>query len=227
MEWVKRLTAFLLVVVVIALVFHHRSQVGEWIVEIEDWIATLGVWGPLIFVVLFIALTSVFFPDSILSAVAGALFGVPVGMAVSFVGAIVAQGIAFAISRRLLHQRVRRAILHQPKLAAIQRAADRAGFRLQFLLRLTPLNPVAVSHVLGTTGTHFRVFLLACLGLAPALFVQVYLGYTTKHMIKAAGQVSQHSAIETVTVVVGLFACLLLFIVITRLAQKAIAEADL
>lgn len=227
MGWRKPLTGSLLAGVVVALVVYYRKQLSSQIVEIENWIAGLGIWGPFVFVGLFIVLTTAFFPDSVLSAVAGALFGTLVGTAVVIVGAIVAQCIAFAMSRHFLQQRVRRLITSRPKFAAIQRAAEREGFRLQFLLRLTPLNPVAVSHVLATTGSRFGAFLLACLGLIPGLFVQVYCGYTAKHMIKATGQMSQHSTIETVLVVVGLVACLLLFVVVTRIAQRAVAQAEL
>lgn len=226
MGWAKLLTGVLLCAVVIGLGLHFRTQVSSRIVEVENWIAGLGFWGPLVYVGLFILLTSLLFPDSVLSALAGALFGTLVGLAVVLVGAAVAQSIAFWISRRFLQPRVLRAVLRRPKLAAIREAADREGLRLQFLLRLSPLNPVLVSHVLGTTGTRYRVFLLACLGLVPGFFVQVYFGYAAKHMIKAAAQVGRHSTIETVVVAIGLVACVLLLVLVSRLAQNAIAQAE-
>lgn len=226
MGWGRLLLVVLLIGGLVALAFHYGTQLGSRMVEVEDWIADLGIWGLLMFFGLFIVLTSLFFPDSVLSALAGALFGTLVGAVVVIVGAIVAQIIAFGISRNFLQHRVRRAIMHRPKLTAFQRAADREGFRLQLLLRLTPLNPVAVSHVLGTTGTPFGVFLLACLGLIPSLFVQVYCGYTARHMIEAAGQVGGHSTMQTMLVVAGLIACLLVFVIVTRIAQKALAEAE-
>jgi uncharacterized membrane protein YdjX (TVP38/TMEM64 family) len=226
MERRKLLIGVLLAAVAVVVVAYYRAPLAGKVVEIENWIGRLGIWGPVVYVGLFILLTSVFFPDSVLTAVAGALFGTLVGTPVVVVGALVTQSIAFAISRHFLQQRVEELIKSRPKFAAIRRAAERGSFRLQFLLRLTPLNPVIVSYVLGTTGSRFGVFFVACLGLVPALFVQVYCGYTAKHMIKAAGQVSQHSTLETVLVVLGLVACLLLFFFVTRLAQRAIAEAE-
>lgn len=213
------------IAVLIALAVWFGPHIGDEIVAIEAWIAGLGAWGPLVFTVLLIALTSMFVPDSLLAAAAGAMFGIAIGTVVTVVGVFAAQCIAFGISRHFLNDRVQRALAHRPKLAAIQRAADHEGLRLQLLLRLTPLNPVAVSHVLATTRVRFATFLVACAGLVPGLFVEVYCGYTAKHMFKVAGQVSEHSTLHTVLTIVGLVVCILLLVYVTRLARKAIAEA--
>ncbi len=226
MERGKLIAGILLVMFVIALGVHYGSELHSKIVEIENWIAGLGIWGPLAFLALFVLLTSVFFPDSVLSATAGLLFGPGLGLAVVLLGAIVVQSIAFGLSRHFFLRRVQDLIVNRPKLAAIQRAANQHGFRLQLLLRLVPINPVLVSYVVATTGTRFGVFLLACLGLIPGLFVQVYCGYTAKHMIKVAGTPDGHSSVQTFLIGAGLVACLLLLVMVTRLAQKAIAEAQ-
>lgn len=227
MGWVKLSIGILLCAVILALVIQYREVVNSRVVQIENWIAGLGWQGPLVYLGLFILLTSLFFPDSVLSAIGGALFGTTVGFGVVLIGALVAQSLAFWLSRRFLQPRVLRAIAHRPKLTAIRRAADQQGLRLQFLMRFTPLNPMIVSYILATTGISYGVFLLGCLGIVPALFVQVYLGFTAKHMIKAAAQAQGHSMIETVVVVVGLVACLLLLLLVTRTARKAIAQAEL
>ncbi|MCA9103747.1 MAG: VTT domain-containing protein [Pirellulales bacterium] len=171
-------------------------------------------------------MTLLFAPDSMLSAVAGAMFGPVEGTVIVAIGSLIAQSLAFTISRRLLQARVVRMVQRRPKLAAIRRAADRQGLRLQTLLRLAPINQVAISHVLGTTGTSYRVFMLACLCIVPTLFVQVYIGYTAKHMIKVAGQVSDHSPLQTVGIVAGLVASLLVLVTVAQLARRALAEAE-
>jgi uncharacterized membrane protein YdjX (TVP38/TMEM64 family) len=227
MGWAKTLIGLLLLAIAVALAYHYRSDLSGPIVEWENEIAGLGRWAPLAYLGMFILLTSLFFPDSVLSALAGALFGTLVGFSVVLTGALVAQSLAFWLSRRFLQPLVLRAIANRPKFNAIRQAADQQGLRLQFLLRLTPLNPVLVSHVVGTTDTRFGSFLLGCLGLIPALFVQVYLGFAAKHMIKAAAQEQGHSVAETGVVVVGLITCLLLFILVTRAARKAMAQAEL
>jgi uncharacterized membrane protein YdjX (TVP38/TMEM64 family) len=226
MSWIKLSIAAVVVALLGALAYHYRADVGPMVLKMEDWIADLGVWGPLVFTALFIVLTSFFFPDSLLSAVAGALFGAVVGMVVVLVGVAIAQCIAFGVSRHFLQDRIRQALSKQPKLAAIQGAADREGLRLLVLLRLAPLNPVLVSHVIGTTRIGFGVFLFACVGLIPSLFVEVYLGYAAKHMVKAASAVSEHSTAQTVLTVLGAGVMVFLLVYLTRMAQRALAEAE-
>ena len=63
-----------------------------------------------------------------------------------------------SIARLFLHEMVRRWLSGNPRLAAIERAVNREGFRFQFLLRLTPLHPVTVSYLLGAGNTRFRRF---------------------------------------------------------------------
>jgi uncharacterized membrane protein YdjX (TVP38/TMEM64 family) len=225
-EWGKLFAGILLVVLVIALGVHYSGQLHGHILDVEHWIAGLGVWGPVAYLGLLIVLTSVFFPDSVLGAVAGALFGPWLGTAVVLLGAVIVQCIAFGLSHHFFKHRVQQAIERRPKLSTIQRAANHRGFRLQFLLRLLPLNPVMVSYVIGTTTTRFPVFLAALFGLIPGLFVQVYTGYAAKHMIKAAGQPGGHSTMHLVLVAAGLVVCLVLLVVVVRMAQKAVAEAE-
>jgi uncharacterized membrane protein YdjX (TVP38/TMEM64 family) len=112
-----------------------------------------------------------------------------------------------------------------PKLAAIESAVAREGLRLQFLLRLTPINPVTVSYVLGASQTRFSAFLAAALGLIPALFVEVYFGYTAKHLAEVAGQASEHSSLHTAFTIVGLVLCVALLAYVVRLARRAVAGA--
>ena len=226
MGWRNLFAGILLLVVIIAVGVHYSSQLHGRIVEIENWIAGLGVWGPLAFLGLFIVLTSLFFPDSLLGATAGVLFGPWIGTVVVLLGAAVVQSIAFGLSRHFFHQWVQKGIERQPKLAAIQRAANQSGFRLQFLMRILPLNPVLVSHVIATTGTRFSVFLAGCLGLVPGMFVQVYTGYAAKHMIVAAGAPTEHTTLHTMLVAGGLVTCLLLLVMVIRAAQKAVAEME-
>ncbi len=68
--------------------------------------------------------------------------------------------------------------------------------------------------------------MLATIGLIPGLFCEVYFGYLTSHVTKVAGNVSEHSTLRTVVTVVGFVFCILLMVCISRIASKAIAEAE-
>ena len=94
-----------------------------------------------------------------------------------------------------------------------------------FLLRLAPINPSLVSYVLGTTGVRFHAFLAACVGLLPAYFVAVYLGYAAKHATKLAGHVSEHSTAHHIATFTGLALSIVLLLGLAHYARKAIQEA--
>jgi uncharacterized membrane protein YdjX (TVP38/TMEM64 family) len=190
---------------------------------LEQWIASHGAWGFVVFILALIIGTSLFVPDTLFAVAAGVLFGVMWGTVVVVVGSVLTAALDYAISQRFLQSPVRRWLAANPRLAALERAVKAEGLRFLFLLRLTPIHPVTVSYVLGASNTRFPVFLAATLGLIPALFVEVYFGYTAKHLAKVSGQVGDHSPLHTVLTVAGLVLCVGLLLYVIRLARRALA----
>jgi len=136
---------------IVAIVVGGR-EIGNHINAIESWITKLGPWGVLAFVGLFTLATSFLLPDTVLCIIAGALFGLGWGIAAVIAGSVLAAALQFALSHKLMRARIQRTIAAKPSLAAIQRAVSRDEFRLQVLLRLTPLNPATISYLLGAAG---------------------------------------------------------------------------
>jgi uncharacterized membrane protein YdjX (TVP38/TMEM64 family) len=211
--------------VLTAVVWFGRHA-GDEIKAMESWIAGHGAWGWVVFVGMLIVFTSMFVPDTLLAVAAGVLFGLAWGTVLTIVGVMITAALNFLAARRLLRPRIEKMLEQHPKLRAIRRAATREGLRLQLLLRLSPINPVSVSYVLGASGVRFSTFMLATIGLIPGLFCEVYFGYLASHVTKVAGNVSEHSTLRTVVTIVGFVFCIALMIFISRVASKAIAEAD-
>lgn len=199
------------------------SFFGHHLPAFERWVESHGIAGFVVFVIALVVCTSLFVPDTIFAVAAGVLFGLVWGTVLVVAGSLLTAGLDFAISRHVLRARVRRWLEASPKLAAVERAVACEGLRLQFLLRLTPIHPVTVSYVLGASETRFATFLTACLGLIPALFVEVYFGYTAKHLAKAAGEVSEHSSLHTAFTIAGLLLSAGLLAYVVRLARRALA----
>lgn len=193
---------------------------------IEDWIDRQGPWGYLAYVVAVIVFTSIFVPDTLFAVIAGALFGLLWGTVLVVVASLLTAAFDFLLGRLVFQQAVLGWLDRNPRFAAIERAVHREGFRFQFLLRLTPINPVTVSYILGATKTRFPTFILACLGMIPSLFVEVYFGYVAKHVAKVTGQVSEHSRLHTAFTIAGLVLCVALLVYVVRLARKALAESE-
>ena len=181
--WIKLALGLALVAAALGLgrAFGHR------IPAIESWIAGQGAWGYAVFVACVVVGTSLFVPDTAFAVMAGALFGLGPGTVLMAIACLLTAVVDFLLARLLLQTAVHGWLGRSPRLAAIAEAVNREGFRFQILLRLTPINPVTVSYVLGATGARLAPFLAACLGLLPARFVEVYFGYVAKHMAKVSG----------------------------------------
>jgi uncharacterized membrane protein YdjX (TVP38/TMEM64 family) len=197
-------------------------EAGHHAAAIQRWIADLGPAGQGVFVGLMALGTSLLIPESLFAVAAGALFGVPSGFATAFVGNVLVAVVQYALARRLLRGRIQRMLSFRPQLAAVQRAVLRDEARLQLLLRLTPLNAASLSYAFGAAGVRFSGFLFACVGLAPHVLMEVYLGHAGQRLTRlSAGTISHSFAHEAVTFG-GLLVSALAVFIISRVARKAI-----
>ncbi len=208
----------------IAIVVVGRD-IDHHINAIESWITNLGPWGVLAFVGLFVLATSFLLPDTVLCIIAGALFGLGWGLAAVVAGSLLAGALQFALSRQLLRAPIQRALATRPSLAAIQRAVSRDQFRLQVLLRLTPLNPATISYLLGAAGVRFSGFLIGCLALTPNLAIEVYFGHAGKHVARMASGDTRTTHLHDLAIIGGLAVCIIVIVLISRTARRAVMQA--
>jgi uncharacterized membrane protein YdjX (TVP38/TMEM64 family) len=209
---------------IVAIVAGGR-EIEHHISAIESWITKFGPWGVLTFVGLFALATSVLLPDTVLCIIAGALFGLGWGVAAVLAGSVLAAAIQFTLAHQLLRARIQRTLAARPSLAAIQRAVSRDEFRLQALLRLTPLNPATISYLLGAAGVRFSGFLIACLALTPNLVIEVYFGHVGKHAARLAGSNARTAHLHDLAIIGGLAVCVAVMVLVSRMARKAVTQA--
>ncbi|MFZ1985583.1 MAG: VTT domain-containing protein [Desulfatitalea sp.] len=212
------------VLLVIAIVLAGR-QVAHHIHAIELWIANLGPWSVLAFIGLYVLATSLLVPETVIAIIAGALFGLWWGFAVVMAASLIAAPLQFILARHILRTRIQRFTAARPSLAAIQQAVQRDAFRLQVLLRLTPLNPATFSYLLGAVGVRFSGFLMACLVLAPHWFIEVYFGTAGKHIARMAGRHTPVVSLHDLVLIGGLVATIIVMVFVSRAARKAVMEA--
>ena len=194
---------------------------------IETWISNLGLLGFFAYIILFVLLTSVFVPDTVLGIIAGTLFGLTLGISAVFAGALAGSALQYWLSSSLLQERIGRIVASKPNLAAIQRAVRQQEFRLQMLLRLTPISPVMTSYLLGASGVGFVGFLAACSGLLPAFFLEVYFGYAGKHIARMASRNELTVVMHDALIIGGFVAAVIVMIYISRMARQAVEDAAL
>ena len=192
---------------------------------LEGWMHDLGPWALVAYVGVFLALTTVFVPDTLLAIVAGAVFGMRVGIVVVSVAGLLAATLQYFLARTLLRDRIAVWLRGHPRLSAIQDALGHDQVKLQWLLRLTPFNPTTVSYLLGATGVRFVPYLLACLGLIPAFVVEVYVGHAGRNLASAADRRDAVGPWHDVLMIAGLIACLIVVLWVARVARRAVRDA--
>jgi uncharacterized membrane protein YdjX (TVP38/TMEM64 family) len=224
-----RLGAVLPYIVAAALLVGATVIFGREVVRhinaIEGWIEGFGPWGMVVFVALFAVLSSLLMPETVLGIVSGALFGLGGGTIALVSGILFAASLQYFLSRHILRGRIESMLTSRPTLLAIQRAARSQEFRLQVLLRLTPLNPAVISYVLGAAGVRFGGFFTACLALIPHALLEVYFGHAGKQMAKMAAADGRSDLINGAVIVGGLAAGILVMVLVSRSARKALQQA--
>jgi len=224
--WRRTIVPYVLaaVAVVVAIVVLGR-EIHEHLRAMENWIAGLGIWGPIAFVALIVVATSLLVPDTALAIAAGALFGFVVGGIVVVVGGLLAAMVQYALARRLLRGAIQRETARRASLRSIVEAVRRREIGIQVLVRLTPLGPAMVSYLMGAAGVRFGGFVLACLVMIPAFLTEAYFGHAGVHVASMPGRIRGGFDLRDGLLLGGLVVVVVVMAVVGRAAHRAIQEA--
>jgi uncharacterized membrane protein YdjX (TVP38/TMEM64 family) len=212
-------------VLIIAAIIILGEEIDHHLIVVEGWISNLGLFGVLVYILLFVIMTSAFFPDTIMGIIAGTLFGLKFGSIAVFAGFLVGSAFQYWLSSHLLKDRIEHMVASKPNLLSIQQAVRQQEFRLQLLLRLTPISPVMLSYILGVSGVKFLGFLIACIVHFPIFFLEVYFGYAGKHIARMAGRSELSVVMDDVLVIGGLISAIVVVFLVSRKARQAIETA--
>lgn len=138
--------------------------------SIKAWLVSLGPWGPLVFLGAFVGGSLVGLPGMAFVIGARLAFGPWLGLALGYVGGILAITVPFLVARLLRRQA---AVPWKPKPKILRRAWDllethplRAIIVLRLMLWFNP----PVSYALALSPLRFRAYLLgSAVALAPVV----------------------------------------------------------
>ncbi|MEV0889074.1 TVP38/TMEM64 family protein [Streptomyces microflavus] len=150
---------------------------GELLSGVRAWVDSLGFWGPVIFALCYALAVTALLPGSVLTASAGALFGVPLGAAVVLVGATAGAALSFGVARWLGRPTVER-YAGSGRLGRLDTFLSRRGFAAVLVVRLVPLFPFwVINYGAGVAGVRFSSYAAAtALGIVPGTLVYLGLG---------------------------------------------------
>lgn len=145
---------------------------------IQNWLSTLGIWGPIIYILIYTAFTLLILPSTALNLMGGALFGAWLGTLWTTIAAIVAAIIAFWFTRKFNQTRIVHRLNNH--LSSLDKELQQGGLFYIAAIRLLPILPYGlVNYIAGLTSIKFRDYFLGTLiGTLPGVLPFVLLGST-------------------------------------------------
>ena len=225
-DWTRLLLRVALVAVALVAGFFLIRFLGGYLPVFRDWVKGLGPWiGPMVFILGYVVAVVALLPAVVLTVAAGVIFGLT-GTLYVFIGATLGSILAFLISRHFARRVIEKRIQGDARFAAIDRAVGEEGFKIAFLIRLSPVFPfVFVNYALGLTRVRLAHYALASFGILPGSLLYVYGGTVAGEVAAAAGGAKAGGPWYYATLALGFAATLAVTVIVTRIATRALREA--
>ena len=196
--------------------------VGEWSASLGAWIKSIGYWGPAAFIIIYAVATVLLIPASALTVIAGLVFGIGFGSLWVILGANLGASLAFLIGRYLARDRIEQKVEGNEKFQAIDKAVGEQGWKVVALTRLSPVFPFGLqNYAYGLTRVKWIHYALASLiAMIPGTVMYVYIGT----LGKVAAESDSTSTAKTILYVVGFIATVVVTVLVTKTAKKALEQ---
>ena len=149
----------LLGALVAMLLVARALHLGDRLADLRSWIEGLGPWGPLVFLLLYVAAVVAAVPGSALTVAAGALFGSVLGVALVSVGATLGASLSFLIARYFAREGTAQWLSRSDKFRRLDELTQRRGPIIVALTRLVPIFPFnLLNYGFGLTRVPFWTY---------------------------------------------------------------------
>ncbi len=149
------LFSVLLVLLILARVFNLGSRVGE----LRIWILSLGSWGLLVYISIYIAAVILAVPGSVITIMGGVLFGSVRGVVAVSIASTIGASLAFLISRHIARDSVARRFEANARFQSLDRLTKDHGAIVVAITRLVPLFPFnLLNYGFGLTKVPFWTY---------------------------------------------------------------------
>jgi uncharacterized membrane protein YdjX (TVP38/TMEM64 family) len=172
LRWARPLVLLAVVATGVAVALAVGVQPIE---EIRATVDSVGSGAPVLYVLLYAALTLTPTPATLTSITAGVLFGLPLGLLVVLAGALTGSAVGFGLARGLGRDAVR--ALDSRQLQRLDGLLRRRGLVAVIGIRLVPLPFAAVNYACGLSALRLRDYLLGtAVGIMPGATAYVSVG---------------------------------------------------
>ncbi len=144
--------------------------------EFKEKVNSFGIWGPVLYIIVYVLRPLILFPAGVLSASAGLIWGPAKGFFILQIGANISSTVEFLIARSFGREAIKKHL--KGKMANLDENIEKHGFLTVLLIRLIPNAPWDIQNLgLGLTHVRFRDYFFATLiGIMPGSFAFVYFG---------------------------------------------------
>jgi uncharacterized membrane protein YdjX (TVP38/TMEM64 family) len=171
--WIKAVV--LVVFVVTAIILVRFTPVARFLepAAFNGFLKTTGMWGPVTYILVFVAGVCLFIPASLLVVLGGVAFGAYWGFLYALAGVLLGSTLSFWIGRSLGREFIASVI--GERLRKYDEAIRRHGFATVLYLRLLYLPFAPLNYGMGLTRVHFRDFFWGtALGVGVEAFIMTY-----------------------------------------------------
>lgn len=218
-----------LMLVAVALFFLSRIfPVVDILATIQQQVMHWGAWSAIFYPVLYACCNVLLLPGGVLSIGAGFFFGLWWGFLIALLGNVTGAAIAFFISRWIGRQWLKRKLMRNSTLVALEPAVEREGWKIILLSQLHPLFPTSLlNYLYGLTRIRFRTCMLwVAIGQAPGLFLYSYLGTLGQLGLNLARGKTHPRGIEYLVWLGGFASAAVVLILLGRIALRLLQQAE-
>lgn len=222
----KRAGVVLAAAAVLASALAWGAELKAATLGLVEWSRLAGPAGAALFSAAYVVSTVLLLPGSLLTLGAGYAWGPLWGVALVSPVSVAAATASFLVGRTLGREWAARRVGNDARIAAIDRAIAEQGFKVVLLLRLSPLFPFnLLNYALALTRVRLRDYVLAsALGMFPATVLFVYLGSLASSGAQLLAGAPTAGAAGSALYWGGLAATVLVLVVISRSARRALAQ---
>lgn len=170
-----RLVVFIaLLSAILIATYFFRDQINLSVLETA--LADMGIWAPLLFILIYALATILFLPGSVLTLAGGFIFGPVWGCLYNLSGAMIGSTVAFLIARYLASDWV--AAKAGGKLKSLMTGVEKEGWKFVAVVRLVPLIPFnLLNYALGLTRIPLSHAIIASvIFMLPGALAYTYVG---------------------------------------------------
>lgn len=140
---------------VLARVFNLGGRLGE----IREWILSLGAFGPLVYILIYIVAVVFAIPGSVITVMGGVLFGSVVGVLSVSVASTIGASLAFLVSRHFARDSIAQRFANNKKFHHLNQLTKEHGAIIVAITRLVPLFPFnLLNYGFGLTRVPFWTY---------------------------------------------------------------------